>query len=321
MPLPFRAAKLLIALLLVFSTGCGSDFHFEPSASSSASHSSHPTTKASPAGDTDSIHIASFNIQVFGMSKMGKPHVMERIVEIVRRFDIVAIQELRAVDQTIVPQFVEMLNADGANFQSVVGPRLGRTSSKEQYVYIYDASRIELVQGSVYTVSDPDDRLHRPPLVATFRVRGPPADQAFTFKLVNIHTDPDETGTELDALADVFVNVQRDGSREDDVILLGDLNVNEYQLGRLGQLPNIRYAISGTPTNTRGTKLYDNLIFDESHTIEYLGQAGVTNFMAEFDLSLEEALEISDHFPVWAEFSAYEAGVGPLAAGPATQTR
>ena len=38
--------------------------------------------------------------------------------------------------------------------------------------------------------------LHREPLVGWFRVRGPDASQAFTFTLVNIHTDPDEVATE-----------------------------------------------------------------------------------------------------------------------------
>ena len=66
---------------------------------------------------------------------------------------------------------------------------------------------------SIYTVADPQDLLHREPLVATFRVRGVPSHEAFQFKLVNIHTDPDETKTELDALGDVFV-VLRGGDRE-----------------------------------------------------------------------------------------------------------
>jgi nicotinamidase-related amidase len=76
--------------------------------------------------------------------------------------------------------------------------------------------------------------------VAHFRVRGISPEQAFTFTLADIHTDPDESDTELDALADVFVAVRQAGT-EDDVILLGDLNVDEYHFGRLGQLPDIAY--------------------------------------------------------------------------------
>ena len=144
-----------------------------------------------------------------------------------------------------------------------------------------------------------------------------PPEQAFTFTLVNIHTDPDETDTELDALADVFVAVQRDRSGEDDVILLGDLNVDEYHLGRLGQLPNVAPAISGTTTNTRRNRLYDNIVFHRGMTTEYAGHWGVLDLIDEFQLTEQAALEVSDHFPVWAEFSVYESGAVPgVAARP-----
>jgi hypothetical protein len=167
-------------------------------------------------------------------------------------------------------------------------------------------------------VEDPDDLLHREPLVGWFRVRGPEPSQAFTFSLVNIHTDPDEVKTELNVLDDVFVAVQNDGRNEDDVIILGDLNVDDRHMGELGQLPNITWCISGVPTNVRGTQLYDNIVFSKRSTVEFSGRAGVYDFMREFNLSQDEALEISDHIPVWAEFSLYEGGVpGRVATLPA----
>ena len=87
-------------------------------------------------------------------------------------------------------------------------------------------------------------------------------NRGFTFWLMNVHTDPDEVKTEVDALADAFVSVQQRGWGEDDVIVLGDLNASEKQLGRLGQLPGIRPAIVQIPTNTRGDKTYDNIVID-----------------------------------------------------------
>ncbi len=263
------------------------------------------------------IRIASFNIQVFGTSKIGKPEVMRVLTDVVRRFDVVAIQEVRSVDDSILPTFVSMINADGARYDVVIGPRLGRTNSKEQYAILFNTARIEVDWRSIYTAPDPQDLLHREPLVARFRARGVPPDQAFTFTLVDIHTDPDETDLELDALADVFVGVQRNGSGEDDVILLGDLNVDEYHLGRLGQLPNISYAVSGVMTNTRQNRMYDNIVFNRAATTEYTGRWGVLNLMSEYRLSEEQALEVSDHLPVWAEFNVYEnANAGPLASMP-----
>ncbi len=263
------------------------------------------------------IKIASFNIQVFGVSKMKKQPVMDVLTQVIRRFDLVAIQEVRSTEDTIVPNFVQLINANGARYDFVIGPRMGRTNSKEQYVFIFDTARIEVDPRSVYTVPDPQDLFQREPLVARFRVRDVPPNQAFTFTLVDIHTEPDEATAELNAMADVFVSVQQNGSGEDDVIVLGDLNADEYHLGRLGQLPNIAHVVTGVPTNTRRNKMYDNIVFDRRATVEYTGRWGVLDLKAEFGLSEAQALEVSDHFPVWAEFSAYEGFNGaPVATRP-----
>jgi len=296
------ATRILVVLGLLAPVGCGE-------LGSLPSHSTSDTREA--AGDT--IRVASFNIQVFGVSKLGKPHVMEILADSVRHFDLVAIQEIRAKDQTIIPQFVEMINADGSRYDHVLGPRLGRTSSKEQYAFVFNTDTIEVDRQWIYTISDPQDFLHREPLVAAFRARAAAPDRAFTFTLINIHTDPDETDIELDALDDVFRTVQQDGSGEDDVILLGDLNVDEYHLGQLGRLPGIEALIRGVPTNTRGNHTYDNIVFDRRFTIEYVGRAGVFDLMQQYGLTQDEALEVSDHLPVWAEFSVYEGGSERLA--------
>jgi deoxyribonuclease-1-like protein len=247
--------------------------------------------------------------------------VMDALTKVIRRFDVVAIQEVRSTDDTVVPRFVEMVNADGSRYDFILGPRLGRTNSKEQYAVLFNTDHMEVDRGSVYTVDDPRDVLHREPMVARFRVRGVPTDRAFTFNLVDIHTDPDETATELDALADVFAGVQRNGSGEDDVILLGDLNVDEYHLGRLGQLPGIGYAITGATTNTRRDKMYDNVVFDRRATTEFTGKWGVLDLTSELGLTANAALEVSDHCPVWAEFSAYESGGAPTIAGRSETNR
>ena len=273
-----------------------------------------------PAQQTGTIRIASFNIQVFGTSKSGKPMVMDVLARIVRNFDVVAIQEIRAKDQDIVPNFVELINSTGRQYDYVIGPRLGRTISKEQYAFIYDMATIEVDRSQLYTVADPDDLLHREPFVGWFRVRGATPEQAFTFSLVNIHTDPDETDQELDALDDVYRVVRDDGRQEDDVIILGDLNVDDRHLGELGQISGISWVISATPTNTRSTAQYDNIVFQSQATREFTGRGGIFDFLRQYNLSIEEALEVSDHMPVWAEFSAYEGGQPGRIAGRPTDT-
>ena len=98
------------------------------------------------------------------------------------------------------------------------------------------------------------------------------------------------------------------GHGEDDIIMLGDLESDPEHLGRLGRVPGLVAAVNGVPTTTRGTRLADNILFDRRATVEYTGRSGVLDMIRELDLTPQEALEISEHLPVWAEFSSYENG-------------
>lgn len=265
------------------------------------------------------IRIASFNIQVFGDSKGSKPYIMATLAAIIQNFQIVAIQEIRTQDDYFLDNFLRTyVNTNGRVYNKVIGPRLGRSNSKEQYAFLYDTAAIEVNARSVYTINDPDDLLHREPLVAMFRVRGPPPEQAFTFVLVNIHTDPDETVKELDALGQVYQAVRRASGGEDDIILLGDLNVDDKHLGLLGQLDGVKPIVRGVYTNTRQNAQYDNIIVHQPSTTEFSGKWGVYDVQRFNNLSREQAEQVSDHLPVWAEFSAYEsASPGRVAERPA----
>lgn len=278
-----------------------------------------PTTNTPPsARGNDTIRVATFNIQVFGENKLNDPEAMRAIVAILQNFDLIAIQEVRAMSQDILPQLIGLLNSDGRfQYDYAIGPRLGRSTSKEQYAFVFDTQTIEMDRYKLYTVDDPDDLLHREPLVGWFRARGPAPEQAFTFSLVNMHTDPDEVDQELDVLDDVFFQVRDDPQRrEDDVLLVGDLNAKASNLRELGRIRGLVTVVSGeTPTNTLQNAQYDNILFHQTATSEFTGRGGVFDFLRQFNLTLQQAQQISDHFPVWAEFSVLEGGrVGPVAA-------
>ncbi len=259
-----------------------------------------------PQRPNDKLLIATFNIQVFGKSKLADRNVLNALSEIIRQFDVIAIQEIRAKEDNILPEFVAAINADGSQYDFIIGPRLGRSVSTEQYAYVFDRTRVECDRGAVGTVIDSSDQLHREPYVARFRSRTQSPQDSFTFWLVNIHTDPDEVQEEVSALADVFMLMQQARADEDDVILLGDLNASESQLGRLGQVPGIRWVVNNAMTNTRQNKAYDNILFHSQATAEFSGRWGVFDVETTYGLTRDQALLISDHLPVWAEFSVWE---------------
>lgn len=264
----------------------------------------------------DRIRIATFNIQVFGQSKLDKARVIRVLSRLIQQFDVVAVQEIRSEKQDVIPRFLNIVNHDGANYDYVISERLGRTVSKEQYAFLFNADRIEIDRSSAATLHQFQDQLHRPPFVAKFRARGAASKSPFTFTLVNLHTDPDETRKELNALDDVLDYVRAADPLEDDVILLGDFNVDRKRFGELGDVPHLVSVPVATPTNTRKTEQYDHITFDKFLTSEFTGRADVYDLGARFGMTLEEALEVSDHLPVWAEFEVEEHEYGRSIASP-----
>ncbi|MEN0109462.1 MAG: endonuclease/exonuclease/phosphatase family protein [Planctomycetota bacterium] len=288
---------------------------------------------APAAGAPPTIRIASFNIQTFGDKKASRPDVMWRLAQIVRSFDVLAIQEIRTQDDYFISKFLrDYVNrgvpAGGELYDARVSERLGRTSSTEQYAYVFNTARVEAHPNYSFVVPDPEDRLHRPPYVSFFRTRVAPPLTPFTFLLLNVHTDPDEALDEMNALYPVYQQAQRatiGGVVEDDVILLGDLNTavaapSRYQpeirsqgllprdIGLLARVPGISPLVRSEATNTIGNRLHDNLLIPSYQTIEFTGRSGVFDLRSDFGemLTLDAAKRVSDHLPVWGEFSAVE---------------
>lgn len=93
-----------------------------------------PTTPISPV-NTNTITVASFNIQIFGRAKASKVEVMEILAETIARYDIVAIQEIRDKTGTAIEKLEVEVDSLGTDYEFIISPRLGRTSSKEQYAF------------------------------------------------------------------------------------------------------------------------------------------------------------------------------------------
>ena len=99
------------------------------------------------------------------------------------------------------------------------------------------------------------------------------------------------------------------------MIVLGDFNASPDKFGRLQNLNGISVVVPpNIATNTAKTKNYDNIVFNRHTTTEYLG-GGVIDLMAAYNLSYEQALQVSDHLPVWATFRANEMAPAGVAGG------
>lgn len=262
------------------------------------------------------IRIATFNIERFGEKKSGDAEVMGYLARIVAHFDLVAIQEVQSPQAMPVARLVDLINRSGGRYDASVSEPIGRSTYREQYAFVWDTTRVRMIPDSAYVVQDDLDRMSRQPMVASFETRIMPvaSRQPFRFTVINVHTAPDAVSedsksNEMDVLGDVFIRVREYEYQVRgivNVLLAGDLNVPSDQLGGLGRIPGVISVVGDTPTNTRQTQTYDHLVIDSRVTTEYTGMFGVFDFEREFGISREQALRISDHLPVWAEFSAYE---------------
>ena len=275
----------------------------------------HPSTAAAddwasppaaPARAT--IRIATFNLDGLDENKLANHTVSDVLVRVLPHFDVIALQGIRAKSRGLLVRLVEQINALGRCYDFATDPVADRDGLAQYNAVLFDRASVEIDRSTVHFVEDAAGRFRYKPLVAAFRVRGPAPAEAFTFTLVNVQTDPNRVAAELDLLGIVYRAVRDDRRNEDDIILLGDLEADHEHLGNLGRVPNLVAAVTATPTTTRGTRMADNILFDRRATVEFTGRSGVFDLMRECDLSLQAALEISEHLPVWAEFSVYEGG-------------
>jgi len=253
------------------------------------------------------LKIASFNLQRFGHHKVENPFVAETVIKVIRQFDVIALQEVCTQQQDLIAIVVDRVNQNGARYDYLIGPRVGHEDNREQFAFIFNTKTIETDRDQLYSVEDPDNLLLREPLVGWFRAKQSDSRKAFTFTLVNVHIDPERSDAEVRLLPELVQSIRRDGRDEDDVVLVGDFGADALSMAYLRQR-GFTLALNETPTLVSGSKTPDNFVFTSKDTDEYIGRSGTLDFLRKSNLSIDQALQVSDHLPVWAEFSIVEGG-------------
>ena len=291
-----------------------------------------------------SLLIGAFNVQVFGDSKSSKPAVMQRLVRIIRRYDIILVQEVRDKDGSAAAKLLSDIN-DGAEssgvrgeaFKLLLGERLGRSNSKEQYAWFYRDARVRPINASVDAVPDPRDVWEREPmlvywdtrpqssltLTSSFSEDPASVDPTHIFATLGIHVDPDDAVREIDELVGPVDKALADGLAGLGVLVLGDLNADCSYLTktewkciredtcsttqmRLWDPNKYVWLLNDTVDTTTSNSdcAYDRFVYAppapcaNEMCSDRISGVGVYNFQREFSLSQEDAKEVSDHFPI-----------------------
>ena len=257
--------------------------------------------------------VATFNIKVFGETKMGKPDVVSVLVETVLRYDLVAVQEIKDIDEEVPYLFLNELNGVAGQenltnqtmeWKMVLSERSGMQdddkNSQEQYAYYYRPTVFtSLDNGTLYDDST-NDSFQREPFLATFMLLDTNGEETGTdIVFVNIHTKPTLAVEELGALGDVLSWAQTNYSEDDDYVILGDFN-GDCSYASYNELvdlsissENYTWLIPDDADTTVGNSrcAYDRIVTSSQLDERLTGQWGIDETVSSG--------AVSDHKPVW----------------------
>uniref|UniRef100_A0A8C2PYK9 Deoxyribonuclease n=1 Tax=Cyprinus carpio TaxID=7962 RepID=A0A8C2PYK9_CYPCA len=259
------------------------------------------------------MKVASFNIQKFGKSKLSDPFVLKTLIKIVSRYDIIVILEVVDSSGDSVDNFLKELNKFNKTHRYTleISTRLGRESYKEQFMFLYRDDLVDLVGSYQYKDNQPgdEDAFAREPYVLRFKCH---TTVLADLVLMPVHTKPEDSVKELDELYDVFQDVKTKW-KTDNIMILGDFNADgsyvsgrEMKTIRIRSDKNFHWLITDdedTTTSTKNDNTYDRIVVygDDMLKAVVPNSAKPFNFQKAYKLTDEEALKVSDHYPVEVE--------------------
>jgi endonuclease/exonuclease/phosphatase family metal-dependent hydrolase len=273
--------------------------------------------------------VGTWNLRAFGRvhrswsENPGSPkrnlRAMASIAEMVRRFDVVAIQEVKRETEAIRMLVDDFLGPHWEVLMSDV--TAGAGGNVERLAYVYDRRRVtpsglvgELVLPPT-PLGDPMEQFDRTPYLVGFQAA------AEKFALLTAHIRygavPADRVPELRRLASYVATEIRDrarfqGAEEVNLIVLGDFNIDKRASNPLFDafvstglwVPEVLRSL--TTTTGQDAKHYDQIAwFRDDLTLMTEGRAGVIDFAGavfpEITTS-QMSHRVSDHFPLWVEF-------------------
>ena len=240
------------------------------------------------------------------------------IAEIIRHYDVLAVQEVKSDTSGVQFLMREFLGPDWGLIMSDVSG--GTAGNAERLSFIFDKRRVQPsgLAGEIVLPPTPDGnpmtQFDRTPYIVGFQ------SKKEHFALLTAHIRygkiPADRIGELRALAQYIAKEIRDRiktlAEERNLIVLGDFNIDERGSNPLFQaFVSTGLIVPDALLNLRSTydtkaKYYDQIAwFMGALDLLTAGRAGVIDFAGAVfkDLTLPQmTYRMSDHFPLWVEF-------------------
>ena len=244
--------------------------------------------------------ICSWNLCNLGKSKSESE--IEYIANTLKTYDIIAIQEVVAGEggADAVARLAEALNRKGSKWDySISDPTTSSAYKTERYAFIWKTSNASKL-GDAWLEKQYNLEIDREPYFATFQSEGK------VFTLVNFHAITKSRQPETEIKYFKFLPAEYPSLN---LIFTGDFNCPQSHsvfnpLKKMGYKP----SLIGQKTSLRQKCINDDClasefdnIFYNTAKVNYL-KSGVVRFFNSFN-SLKEARTISDHIPIWFEFT------------------
>lgn len=244
--------------------------------------------------------VLSWNIENFGKSKSEIQ--LNFIANTIKDYDIITIQEIVAGHggaQAVI-NLVAILNRKGSKWDySISDPTSSSAYKTERYAFIWKTNKAQL-KGNTWLEKKYHLEIDREPFYATFEINKK------TITLVSFHAITKSKQPETEIKYFKFLPLEYPKLN---LVFIGDFNCPQShtvfnplkKMGYSSVFQNQKTTLKQQcQTNNCLASEYDN-IFYKTNSIHYIN-SGVVYFFKSFD-SLKEARKISDHIPIWFEFS------------------
>jgi deoxyribonuclease-1-like protein len=244
--------------------------------------------------------ILSWNLENFGKSKSSDE--LNFIANTILNYDIIAIQEVVAGygGAQAIAELNRILDEKGSKWDYIVSnPTSGNSYKKERYAFIWKVKKIKL-KGNPWLEKKYHLEIDREPFFATFEI------DHKTITLVNYHAITKNKQPETEIKYFKFLPAEYPGFN---LVFIGDFNCPQShsvfnplkKTGYTAILQNQKTSLKlKCKNNNCLSSEFDN-IFYKTNSLHYK-DSGIIPFYKTFN-SLQEARKISDHIPIWFEFS------------------
>ncbi|XP_072237657.1 deoxyribonuclease-1-like [Leuresthes tenuis] len=261
------------------------------------------------------MKVAAFNVKNLGLKKVKSKTVVKHLIKIISQYSVVVILEVMDKSSTAIKLLLEKLNeAQQHQYDMIASGELGRDTYKEKYVCFYRENEVMLEEHMQYedNQAGDEDAFAREPFILRFHC---PTTVVKDLVLIPVHIKPKDAVKELDEIYDVVKHVIEEWET-DNIMILGDFNAGGRYLSKKKR-KSIRifnddrfHWLIGDDVDTTASNYNDNtydriVVYGEDMLNAIVRRSAKSfNFQKGLRLTDEQALSISDHYPVEVELKA-----------------